>query len=106
LPPAGRAITAVPKTSPTRRLFGIRLRALQRRRPDDPKYITRFLTLFEKVEPATGTIRWSYPVVWNEPGVGEMRFHCFASSANEEDGLSFQDWIPLDASIWEALTKL
>lgn len=71
----------------------------------DPKYITRFLTLFEKVEPATGKIRWSYPVVWDEPGVGKMRFHCFASAANEEDGLSFQDWIPLDAETWNNLVQ-
>ena len=59
-----------------------------------------------RVEPAHGKIRWSYPVVWNEPGVGEMRFHCFASAANEEDGLSFQDWIPLDAETWSALGRL
>ena len=72
----------------------------------EAKYITRFLTLFDKVEPARGKIRWSYPIVWNEPGVGEMRFHCFASSANEEDGLSFQDWIPLDAETWSNLHAL
>lgn len=33
----------------------------------DPKYITKFLTLFANVAPATGKIRRSYPVVWNEP---------------------------------------
>lgn len=72
----------------------------------EPKYITKFMTLFANVEPATGKIRWSYPVAWNESGVGEMRFHCFASAANEEDGLSFQDWIPLDAETWAALGRL
>ncbi len=35
-----------------------------------------------------------------------MRFDCFASSANEGDGLSFQDWIPLDAETWNALRLL
>ncbi len=33
---------------------------------------------------------------------GNMRFHCFASSANEWGGLAFNDWVPLDAATWQA----
>jgi transcriptional regulator with XRE-family HTH domain len=72
----------------------------------DPKYVRRFLSLWETVQPAHAKIRWSYPVVWEEPGIGRMRFHCIASSANEADGLSFNDWIPLDAESWAALEAL
>jgi len=35
-----------------------------------------------------------------------MWFYCFASSANEWDGLAFNDWAPLDAATWQPLEAL
>jgi transcriptional regulator with XRE-family HTH domain len=72
----------------------------------EPKYIGRFLSLWRDVPGRTPKMRWSYPVVWNDPGAGVMRFKCFASSASEPDGLAFNDWIPLDAETWSALEEL
>jgi transcriptional regulator with XRE-family HTH domain len=72
----------------------------------DPRYIARFIDIWQKAEPLEYKMRWSYPVVWNEPGVGEMRFHCFVSSASEIDGYTFSDWIPLDADTWNALDRI
>lgn len=72
----------------------------------DPVYIARFIELWQKAEPLQYKMRWSYPIVWNEPGAGEMRFHCFISSASELDGYVFSDWIPLDAESWLALERV
>ncbi len=79
---------------------------LQRFFQGDQKYVNRFLSLWDDTPPATAKLRWSYPIVWEEPGIGRMRFHCFASSANEWDGLAFNDWIPLDDKTWQALDAL
>jgi transcriptional regulator with XRE-family HTH domain len=72
----------------------------------DPQYFARIVALWEKVEPQPAKLRWSYPVVWQHPRAGVMRFTCFASSANERDGLSFNDWIPDDAETWHAIARL
>lgn len=79
---------------------------LQRLLAGDQKRINRFLSLWDEAPPARPKLRWSYPVLWEEPGVGRLRFHCFMSSANEVDGLSFADWIPIDAAGWDALNIL
>jgi transcriptional regulator with XRE-family HTH domain len=74
----------------------------------DQQYIARLGTLWERAEPTPNKLRWSYPVVWKDPRCGGlvMRFTAFASSANEPDGLGFNDWIPLDGETWAALEKL
>ena len=51
-------------------------------------------------------LRWHYPVVWHDPEAGRMRFDCVVSSANERDGWSFNDWIPIDAESWQALAAI
>ena len=73
----------------------------------DPKYVARFLKLWEAA-PSTWDkkARWSFPVVWDEPGIGVMRFTSIASPANDPDGLAFNDWIPLDAETWAVLEQV
>jgi transcriptional regulator with XRE-family HTH domain len=72
----------------------------------DPAVVGRFAAAWQTGAPRTPKLRWDYPVVWDEPGIGVMRFHCFASAASEVDGLSFNDWIPLDAVTWERLERV
>jgi transcriptional regulator with XRE-family HTH domain len=73
----------------------------------DPKYVGRFLKLWQEApESQTTKIRWTYPVVWHIDGIGDMRFRGVTSAANESDGLSFNDWMPVDAASWEALERL
>jgi len=73
----------------------------------DPKYVGRFAKLWEEApESLAAKIRWSYPIVWSVDGIGIMRFRGTASGANEADGLSFHDWIPIDATTWLALDML
>jgi len=79
---------------------------LQRFVQGDPKYIARLLKVWQEATPINPKIRWSYPVVWQEPEIGAMRFHAFVSSANEDDGLAFNDWTPVDAESWERLKRL
>jgi transcriptional regulator with XRE-family HTH domain len=72
----------------------------------DPTYVRRFLKVWEDTPPRDPKIRWSYPIVWDEPDVGVLRFHVLVSSCNEPEGLAFNDWIPLDAETWRGLEKI
>lgn len=51
-------------------------------------------------------MQWTYPIVWNEPGIGEMRLQAVVSAANEFNGWSFNDWIAADAETWTRLDRL
>ena len=72
----------------------------------DPKYVRRFLRVWEETPARSPKARWSYPIVWEEPGVGTLHFHIFVSTCSEPDGLAFNDWIPLDAATWERLEAI
>jgi len=73
----------------------------------DPKYVARFLDVWQRTPSEWGRkIRWSYPIVWDQPGVGILRFECLMSLASDSDGLAFNDWIPLGSESWSALERL
>jgi transcriptional regulator with XRE-family HTH domain len=72
----------------------------------DPKYVQPFLKAWQVAVPRTPKICWEYPIVWEDPRVGTMRFRGVVNPASEPDGLAFNDWIPLDAATWTALDKL
>jgi transcriptional regulator with XRE-family HTH domain len=72
----------------------------------DPRYVRRFMELWQETQPRAPKVRWSYPVIWQEPDIGIVRFQSFVSTANEPDGLAFNDWVPMDASSWECLTEI
>ncbi len=80
---------------------------LERFLQGDPKYVQRFLHLWETAPVGLQyKVRWSYPVVWDDPTIGPLRFHCLCTCANEEDGIDFHDWIPVDSETWVALTSV
>jgi hypothetical protein len=72
----------------------------------DPRYIARFLKLWQDVPPATMRMRWRYPVVWQHPSAGRMHFDCVVSEANDRDGWAFNDWIPIGAVSWNSLSRV
>jgi transcriptional regulator with XRE-family HTH domain len=72
----------------------------------DEKYVKRFLDAWEKAPYREIRMRWSYPVVWDEPDAGRMRFHGLVSSMSESDGYACNDWIRLDAATWDALERV
>ena len=69
----------------------------------DPKYVKRFLDLWENTPPRQPKIRLHYRVIWKDDEVGEMRFLCIQSSANIWEALGWTDWIPSDAESWQRL---
>jgi transcriptional regulator with XRE-family HTH domain len=81
-------------------------KVLERFLSGEPKYVEPFLQAFQEAVPRTPKIRWEYPVVWNDPDAGVMRFTGMVNPANEPDGLAFNDWVPLDAATWQALERL
>jgi hypothetical protein len=72
----------------------------------DPRYVSRFFELWQTVPAQTPKVRWSYPVVWTQLDGRTLRFEAVVNTANEPDGLAFNDWIPLDAATWEGLGEL
>ena len=79
---------------------------IQRFMKGAPEYVGRIMHLWQETEARQPKIRWEYEVRWNEPGIGRMGFLSVVNTANEPDGLAFNDWIPLDAQTWEGLEKL
>lgn len=79
---------------------------MQRLFSGDPKYVGRFLQLWDKVAPRTPKIYWSYPVVYDHPDAGRLSFTVAVSAANETDGLYFNDWIAEDSATLTALEYL
>ena len=63
---------------------------------NDPAAIPQLIRAWESTPPQAGKARWSYPLTWREPGVGDIVFLSLVSIASEPDALSFNDWIPLD----------
>ncbi len=72
----------------------------------DPAFLARLIEVWNTTEPMEGKIRWTYPVVWVDPGAGEMRFLATVSRANEEHSTYFNDWIPVDALTWTRLESI
>jgi hypothetical protein len=70
----------------------------------DHEFLSRLLDAWNSVEYEPARVRWHYDVRWKH-AQGRMRFHAIVSTANERQGLSFNDWIPLDAATWVALDR-
>lgn len=64
---------------------------------NDPTAIPKLFALWERTSRATAKVRWNYPVIWRDPGVGEIRFLGTVTVANEPEAIGFNDWIPADA---------
>jgi hypothetical protein len=79
---------------------------LERFLKGDPKYVGRLMELWQETMPREPRVRWEYEVQWNEPGIGRMRFLSIVNTANEQDGLAFNDWIPVGAESWANLEQL
>jgi transcriptional regulator with XRE-family HTH domain len=75
---------------------------LERFLAGEPRYVARFLKLWQERPPAPLLLRWHYPVVWQDPA-GRITFDCVVSTANEREGWAFNDWIPVDAESWRVL---
>lgn len=79
---------------------------VQRFLQGDPRYVKRFLDLWQSTPPATPKSRWAYPVVWRDDSGATLRFKALVTTANEPEGMAFNDWHPLDSATWEALARL
>ncbi len=72
----------------------------------DPKYVARFLTVWQETPARTPKCRFDFPVVWRDEDLGTLRFRVAISNASEPEGLSFNDWHPLDSETWDGLRRL
>ena len=73
----------------------------------EPRYVAKLMRLWDGASPTwERKMRWSYRIVWDEPGIGVLRFECLATVAHHGDATHFNDWIPTDAPTWLALGEL
>ena len=72
----------------------------------DPAFLGRLIDIFAKTPARGPKCRWSYRVIWRDDEFGDMRFLGLVSTASEPDGLSFNDWHPLDAESWNILESV
>jgi transcriptional regulator with XRE-family HTH domain len=73
---------------------------------NDPGALGRLFTLWESTPPAEAAIRWGFPITWNDPRVGELRFLNLVDAISAVDGFSFNAWLPRDAETvarWQEL---
>jgi transcriptional regulator with XRE-family HTH domain len=80
---------------------------LERFLAGDKRYVGRLIELWQQA-PITWERKehWSYPIIWKGSGTTFMRFDAIVTSASLVDGLTINDWIPLDAPTWRALGQL
>ncbi len=79
---------------------------VQRFSQGDPTHAARFAALWQQTEGRDPKVRWTYPVIWHEAGIGRITFKALVTTANEPDGLAFNDWVPMDARSWECLAEI
>ena len=72
---------------------------------NDPTAIPKLFAIWERTPPGSARVRWNYPVIWREPGIGEIHFLGTVTTASEPDALAFNDWIPIDAASHALLEK-
>jgi transcriptional regulator with XRE-family HTH domain len=63
-----------------------------------PAAVPRLLRMWDQLPAMDSKVQWTYPIVWDEPGMGRIRFRCLVSDAGEADALAFNDWFPADAA--------
>lgn len=72
----------------------------------DPRYVARFLKIWQDIAPAPLLLRWHYRIVWDVPAIGPIELDCIVSHCNRERAWAFNDWIPVGAGSWANLTAL
>lgn len=73
---------------------------------NNPAMLARLLAAWNRAKPYAAKVRETYSVIWNDETCGRMVFSCMITTANERDGLAFNDWIPADAETWGVLERV
>jgi transcriptional regulator with XRE-family HTH domain len=71
-----------------------------------PRFLLSLLRLWAGTPPHADRVRWTYPVIWQEPGYPEMRLVGTVNPASEPEGWAFNDWIPADAASFATLEEI
>jgi transcriptional regulator with XRE-family HTH domain len=72
----------------------------------NPQFLQRLLEAWTRATPSPAKVRLTYRVIWNHRRHGRMIFHCVMGTASEHEGLTFNDWIPVNPATWTALHGL
>ena len=72
----------------------------------EPRYVQAAMRLWMDVEPAILKWRFRYPVVWQHPREGVLRFEVVVNPVNRAERIVINDWIPIDAPTWDGVRRL
>ncbi|HMO96537.1 MAG TPA: helix-turn-helix domain-containing protein [Tepidiformaceae bacterium] len=72
----------------------------------DPKYVQRFLRIWAEAEPRPRKWRFWFPLHWQHPDVGLLKFKVMVNPGNFSDYFTFVDWMPVDSETWSRLELL
>jgi transcriptional regulator with XRE-family HTH domain len=62
----------------------------------NPAALLVLYRLWQTVPPRDDKVRWTYPVVWREPGFADIHFIGSVTQASEALAIGFDEWIPGD----------
>jgi len=69
------------------------------------EFLARLLAAWARAVPSPAKVRQMYRIIWRH-AAGRMSFAGLMTTANEREGLAFNDWIPANAETWSALNRL
>ncbi len=72
----------------------------------DPHYVQRFLRIWSEAEPRPRKWRFWFPLHWQHPEVGLLKFRVVVNPANFSSYFTFVEWMPTDAATWDRLELL
>lgn len=72
----------------------------------DPAFLARLAQIWMSTPARDAKVRWHYRIDWQDAGGCVMQFQAIVGTASEPEGLSFNDWIPMDAKSWDTLEQI
>lgn len=72
----------------------------------EPRYVQAAMRMWMEVEARILKWRFDYPIHWQHPRCGILKFHVVVNPVNRQDHITINDWIPMDGQTWDAVRAL
>ena len=72
----------------------------------EPRYVQAAMRIWMEAEPRILKWRFDYPIHWQHPQCGLLKFHVVVNPVNRQDHITLNDWLPMDGHTWESVRAL